>query len=91
MLDAALMRPGRFDQIIYVPPPDEEARLEILKIHTRNMPLSSDVDLINIAKRVMSKRILSTNSFTNTFSIYRLSIIQALISKTYAVKQQWRP
>ncbi|ORE05740.1 AAA-domain-containing protein [Rhizopus microsporus var. microsporus] len=51
MLDAALMRPGRFDQIIYVPPPDEEARLEILKIHTRNMPLSSDVDLINIAKR----------------------------------------
>ncbi|KAL4211773.1 P-loop containing nucleoside triphosphate hydrolase protein [Rhizopus microsporus] len=51
MLDAALMRPGRFDQIIYVPPPDEEARLEILKIHTRNMPLSPDVDLINIAKR----------------------------------------
>lgn len=90
MLDAALMRPGRFDQIIYVPPPDEEARLEILKIHTRNMPLNSDVDLINIAKRVISKN-LSINSFTNTFSIYRLSITQAPISKTYAAKQQWRP
>lgn len=91
MLDAALMRPGRFDQIIYVPPPDEEARLEILKIHTRNMPLSPDVDLINIAKRVMSKRILSNNSVINVFFVYRLSITQAPISKTYAAKQQWRP
>ncbi|KAI9273575.1 P-loop containing nucleoside triphosphate hydrolase protein [Sporodiniella umbellata] len=45
MLDAALMRPGRFDQIIYIPPPDSESRLEILKIHTRNMPLTADVDL----------------------------------------------
>jgi transitional endoplasmic reticulum ATPase len=52
MLDAALMRPGRFDQIIYVPPPDEEARLEILKIHTKNMPLGPDVDLIYISKQV---------------------------------------
>ncbi|KAG1457071.1 hypothetical protein G6F55_006139 [Rhizopus delemar] len=51
MLDAALMRPGRFDQIIYVPPPDEEARLEILKIHTKNMPLGPDVDLIYISKQ----------------------------------------
>ncbi|KAL9551139.1 hypothetical protein PS6_005153 [Mucor atramentarius] len=50
MLDAALMRPGRFDQSVYVPPPDEAARFEILKIHTRHMPLDVDVDLLNIAK-----------------------------------------
>lgn len=52
MLDAALMRPGRFDQAVYVPPPDEHSRFEILKIHTKHMPLSTDVDLMDIASRV---------------------------------------
>ncbi|KAI7890319.1 P-loop containing nucleoside triphosphate hydrolase protein [Mucor mucedo] len=51
MLDAALMRPGRFDQAVYVPPPDEHSRFEIMKIHTKRMPLSSDVDLLDIARR----------------------------------------
>ncbi|KAI8973351.1 P-loop containing nucleoside triphosphate hydrolase protein [Mycotypha africana] len=51
MLDAALMRPGRFDQAIYVAPPDELARLNILSIHTKRMPLAADVDLADIAKR----------------------------------------
>ncbi|WP_440059034.1 CDC48 family AAA ATPase [Thermogladius sp. 4427co] len=50
MLDPALLRPGRFDKLIYVPPPDINARLEILKIHTRNMPLAEDVDLYEIAR-----------------------------------------
>ncbi len=51
ILDPALLRPGRFDRIIYVPPPDEKARLEILKIHTKNVPLDEDVDLEEIAKK----------------------------------------
>ena len=50
MLDPALLRPGRFDKIIYVPPPDLEARYEIFKIHTRNMPLAEDVDLRRLAE-----------------------------------------
>ncbi|CAO3623606.1 unnamed protein product [Cunninghamella blakesleeana] len=49
MLDAALMRPGRFDKLVYVPPPDYDARLEILQIHTRKMPLDSGVNLEAIA------------------------------------------
>ncbi len=49
MLDPALLRPGRLDKIIYVPPPDKKARLEILRIHTRKMPLAEDVDLEKIA------------------------------------------
>ncbi|ENN96596.1 proteasome-activating nucleotidase [Methanocaldococcus villosus KIN24-T80] len=49
ILDPAILRPGRFDRIIEVPPPDEKGRLEILKIHTRNMNLK-DVDLEEIAK-----------------------------------------
>jgi len=50
MLDPALLRPGRFDRLIYVPPPDYEARLEIFKVHTRNMPLAEDVDLQQLAR-----------------------------------------
>ncbi|MCD6483154.1 MAG: CDC48 family AAA ATPase [Candidatus Aenigmarchaeota archaeon] len=50
ILDPALLRPGRFDRLIFVPPPDEKGRLEILKIHTRNMPLDKDVDLKKLAK-----------------------------------------
>ncbi|RUS32091.1 hypothetical protein BC938DRAFT_476315 [Jimgerdemannia flammicorona] len=49
MLDAALLRPGRFDRLVYVPPPDFTARLQILQIHTRNTPLSEDVDLEALA------------------------------------------
>ena len=50
ILDPAILRPGRIDRMIYVPPPDEEARLKIFEIHTRNMPLAKDVDLKQLAK-----------------------------------------
>jgi len=49
IIDPAVLRPGRFDRIIYVPAPDEEARLNILKIHARGMPLKG-VDLADLAK-----------------------------------------
>lgn len=48
-LDPALRRPGRFDREIEIGVPDRNGRLEILKIHTRNMPLSTDVDLDKIS------------------------------------------
>jgi len=50
ILDPAIMRPGRLDRLIYVPEPDEEARLQIFKIHTKNMPLAKDVDLERLAR-----------------------------------------
>ncbi|GBF97186.1 hypothetical protein Rsub_10047 [Raphidocelis subcapitata] len=49
-LDAALLRPGRLDALIYVPPPDEEGRLATLRIHTRAMPLAGGVDLPALAR-----------------------------------------
>ncbi|XP_073006319.1 cell division control protein 48 homolog B isoform X1 [Typha latifolia] len=49
-IDAALMRPGRFDMVLYVPPPDLEGRYEVLKIHTRKMTLGEDIDLMRIAE-----------------------------------------
>jgi len=48
-IDPALRRPGRFDREIAIPIPDRKGRHEILQIHTRGMPLSSDVDLKRIA------------------------------------------
>ncbi|KAM6181022.1 ATPase family gene 2 protein homolog B isoform 2-T2 [Erethizon dorsatum] len=49
MLDDALLRPGRLDKIIYIPPPDQEGRLSILKVCTKNMPVGADVSLENLA------------------------------------------
>ena len=51
MLDAALLRPGRFDEVVSVDPPDERGRAEILSIHTRSMPLSGSVQLGEIARQ----------------------------------------
>ncbi|HSQ96390.1 MAG TPA: CDC48 family AAA ATPase [Croceibacterium sp.] len=49
LVDPALLRPGRFDELVYVGPPGEEGRRLILGIHTRSMPLAKDVDLDSIA------------------------------------------
>merc|ERR1719421_1097631 len=51
MLDAALVRPGRFDRRVSVDLPDVKGRLAILKVHVRGKPLSNQVDLMMIAKR----------------------------------------
>lgn len=53
-IDPALLRPGRFDILVELPPPDMAARLAILQIHTRAMPLNDDVDLADIASRIES-------------------------------------
>jgi transitional endoplasmic reticulum ATPase len=50
ILDPAVLRPGRFDRIVYIPVPDADGRLEILKIHTKGMPLDGDVSLDVLAK-----------------------------------------
>ena len=51
LIDPALLRPGRFDELIYVGPPDTAGRRRILAIHTRHMPLAEDVDLEKVAQR----------------------------------------
>lgn len=53
MLDPGLLRPGRFDKILLVGAPEEEGRLGILNIHTKNMPLARDVNLKDFAKNTI--------------------------------------
>ena len=49
ILDPALLRPGRFDRRVAVPPPDKDGRRKILEVHTRRVPLAADVDLDALA------------------------------------------
>ena len=51
IVDNALVRSGRFDKMIYIPPPDRESRLKIFEVHTKNMPLSRDVNLEELADK----------------------------------------
>jgi transitional endoplasmic reticulum ATPase len=64
MLDPALLRPGRFDRLLLVTPPDKKGRLEIFKIHTRNMPvmeekLSKELDIVlkGLSLRLLEKEL----------------------------------
>ena len=50
IIDPALLRPGRLDQLIYIPLPDEESRLQIFKACLRKSPISKDVELRALAK-----------------------------------------
>jgi len=51
ILDPAILRPGRFDRILLVGPTDKKGRLDIFKIHTKNMPLARDVDIAELAEK----------------------------------------
>ena len=51
LIDPALLRPGRFGEIIYIPPPDRDARLEILRLHAARLPLGADASLEWLADR----------------------------------------
>jgi len=81
VLDRALLRPGRLDRLVHVPPPDEAARLSVLKIHTRKMPLDDDVDLGEIAD-------VMTNGFSGAelASLCREAAMNALVRDEEAQK-----
>src|SRR3989338_5477535 len=52
ILDSAIVRPGRLDRLIHIPTPAKEARMDILKIHTKNMSLDSNINLNNMVERM---------------------------------------
>jgi transitional endoplasmic reticulum ATPase len=49
IIDTALLRPGRFDRLLYVPSPDRDSRVQIIKIHTKKKPLAEDVNIEKLA------------------------------------------
>jgi transitional endoplasmic reticulum ATPase len=79
LIDTSLLRPGRLDLIIYVGPPDEKARQEILRIITQPMPLANDIDPASIAQ--------STKSFSGAdlLALCREAAVNAMQSKSEIV------
>ncbi|HUW64380.1 MAG TPA: AAA family ATPase [Spirochaetia bacterium] len=69
MLDAALLRPGRFDRQVKVDLPDKTGRLEILSLHTRNKPLAADVSLEEVARQTLGFSGAHLESVTNEAAI----------------------
>jgi transitional endoplasmic reticulum ATPase len=66
IIDPALLRPGRFDKIVFVPMPDKPTRLKILEIHAKSKPLATDVDLAKIAELTDGFSGADTSSVVNT-------------------------
>jgi transitional endoplasmic reticulum ATPase len=52
IIDSALLRPGRFDRLLYVPPPDYKSRKQIIHIHTKKKPLADDTNIDNLATKM---------------------------------------
>jgi transitional endoplasmic reticulum ATPase len=79
LIDTSLLRPGRLDLIVYIGPPDEKARQEILRIITGSMPLANDVNLEGIAQ--------STKSFSGAdlVALCREAAVNAMQNKTERV------
>jgi transitional endoplasmic reticulum ATPase len=50
IIDPALLRPGRFNRLLYMPPPDRDSRIQIIKLHTDKKPLAEDVDTDRLAE-----------------------------------------
>src|SRR5919109_1230778 len=63
MIDPALLRPGRFDKIVFVPMPDKLARQKILEIHSKDKPIGSDIDFAKVAESFSGA---DTSSVANT-------------------------
>ena len=66
MIDPALLRPGRFDKIVFVPMPDKTARQKILEIHSKDKPIGPDVDLLKAAELTDGFSGADTSSVANT-------------------------
>jgi transitional endoplasmic reticulum ATPase len=82
LIDTSLLRPGRLDMIVYVGPPDERARLEILRITAQPMPLAPDVDLQSIAQ--------STKNFSGAdlVALCREAAVLALQSRSDMISNE---
>jgi cell division protease FtsH len=68
-LDRALLRPGRFDRQVFVPPPDMNGRRAILEVHTRSKPLAQDCDLERIARHTAGLTGADLANLTNEAAI----------------------
>ncbi|MCW4050775.1 MAG: AAA family ATPase, partial [Candidatus Bathyarchaeota archaeon] len=72
IIDPAVLRPGRFDRRVYVPPPNREERQKILEIKTKDMPISDDFDIESLARRMEGYSGADIDSVVREAGLYAL-------------------
>ncbi len=82
VLDPALLRPGRFDRRVVVPRPDLNGRLGILKVHTKKVPLSEDVDLNVVARGTPGFSGADLEILVNEAALYAARKNKSLVDRT---------
>ena len=82
VLDAALLRPGRFDRIITVPYPDRKSRKAILKVHTKNKELEPDINLDYVAELTSGFSGAQLKNLLNEAAIYAVRQGKTIISES---------
>lgn len=82
VLDPALTRPGRFDRVVTVSPPDRGGREAILKIHTRQIPLAPDVDLLQVARTTPGMTGADLANLTNEAALLAVKRQQKAVTQT---------
>ncbi|GAA2322816.1 ATP-dependent zinc metalloprotease FtsH [Streptomyces kunmingensis] len=82
VLDPALTRPGRFDRVVNVSPPDRGGREAILKIHSREIPLASDVDLSQVARTTPGMTGADLANLTNEAALLAVKRKQEQVTQT---------
>ena len=87
-VDPALLRPGRFDRLIYVPPPDDQGREAILHVLLRNTPLNDDVDLPKLA--LLTRQGWGYYTGADLSSICREAALSALEENLMMPVVSWR-
>jgi cell division protease FtsH len=80
ILDSALLRPGRFDRRIVILIPDVKGREEILKVHTKNIPISKDVDLKVLARSRKNEQLLTMKQGMHWWLLWKKKLIQFIKS-----------
>jgi transitional endoplasmic reticulum ATPase len=84
LIDSALLRPGRFDNVIFVPPPDSSERLEILGLYFSGVEMESSIDLGQLALRMESYTGADIQSFCREAKMLMLkSGIEKLVMSIY--------
>ncbi|WP_394429963.1 ATP-dependent zinc metalloprotease FtsH [Streptomyces sp. SGAir0957] len=82
VLDPALTRPGRFDRVVTVSPPDRDGREAILKIHSREIPLAPDVDLAQVARTTPGMTGAELANLTNEAALIAVKRKQDQVTQT---------
>src|SRR5712692_11017091 len=83
VLDAALLRPGRFDRHVTIDRPTWQGRMDILKVHTRTKPLADDVNLEYIARKMIGMTGADLRNLTNEAALLAAREGEAKIGQSH--------